>query len=127
VIQSSPSIRLQIRAEARLGEHPPVADQYHMRDPDEPRAELLDLDREGLGIPHGAGEDLHGDRAARAIGQEPEDEVPRVPPPLAAVTVPRQGTLATLERGRGHVADDETAVGQMLVGHGLLDPRWLRE
>ena len=29
--------------------------------------------------------------------------------------------------GRGHVADDETAVGQMLVGHGLLEPRLLRE
>jgi hypothetical protein len=48
-------------------------------------ADLLDLRRQGLGIPGVAFEHFDRDRAAVAVGQQAEGDLQLVPPPFARV------------------------------------------
>jgi hypothetical protein len=96
------------------------------RDPDS-LAELLDLGRQRLGIPHVALEDLDGDRAALPVREKLEDDLQFVPLALARVTELCQGALPALEVRRGDIVKDDAAGGQMLARQGLPDAPLLRE
>jgi hypothetical protein len=79
-----PLDRPQILPQAGVREDPAVADQHHARDR-EPLADLLDLRRQRLGVAGVAREHFDGDRTAVPVGQQPEDDLPRVALAVARV------------------------------------------
>src|SRR3989304_5527079 len=69
---------------ASAREHPAIAARHHARDR-EPLADLLDLRRQGLGVPGVAFKHFDRDGAAVAVGQEPEDDLQLVALAIARV------------------------------------------
>ena len=68
--------------DARLGEHPAVADEHHTRE-GEALAQLLDVDTDGVGVGGVAVEHLDGDRAPLAVAQQAEHDLE-----LVALSIP---------------------------------------
>ena len=112
--------RLELFADPRLGQHPPVADQHHRREP-EALAQLLDLRPDGHRVGGVAGEHLHRHRTSVPVAQQPELDLH-----LAALAVPGMTALgqragASLHPHRGQVIEHQGAFPEMALGQGALD------
>ena len=109
-----------IRAAAGGGQHAPVPDQHHPGDP-EPVLDLGHLAGHGHGVPGVAGKDLDGDRDALGGGQQAVDDLQPAPHPVLRVADGAQRAGPALERGAGHVIQDQGAAGQVPGRRRVLD------
>ena len=109
-----------IRAAAGGGQHAPVPDQHHPGDP-EPVLDLGHLAGHGHGVPGVAGKDLDGDRDALGGGQQAVDDLQPTPHPVLRVADGALRAGLALERGAGHVIQDQGAAGQVPGRRRVLD------
>ena len=100
-----------IRAAAGGGQHAPVPDQHHPGDP-EPVLDLGHLAGHGHGVPGVAGKDLDGGRDAFGGGQQAVDDLQPAPHPVLRVADGALRAGPALERGAGHVIQDQGAAAR---------------
>jgi hypothetical protein len=113
--------RLQVFADARVGDHAAVPDQHHPRQP-EPLLQLVHLGRQRRRVPGLARERLDGDRTALPVAEQAIDDLRPIGPLVPAVAVPGQFAAAPLQIGRADVVQHQGALGQTLLGQATLDP-----
>ena len=107
-------------ADARVGEHAPIPDQTHPRQP-EPVFEFVDLGGQGLRVGGVALEHLDRDRYPGGRAQQPVDDLQPPFHPVSGVPDRPQRAGAALKRRRGHVIEHQRPLGQMPRGKGVFD------
>ena len=110
----------QVLADARRGEHAAIADQHHPAEPEAP-PQLVDLGGHGGGVGGVAGAHLGGDRTARGVAQQADDDLAAAALAVAGVAATGQlAVLAGVPHG-GQVVQREAAVLQVAAGQLGLD------
>ena len=107
----------QVLADARRGKHAAIANQHHAAEPEAP-PQLVDLGGHGGGV---AGAHLGGNRAARGVAQQADEDLAAAT--LAVAGVAAAGQLAVLAGvpDGGQVVQREAAVLQVAAGQFGLD------
>ncbi len=105
----------QVLADARRGKHAAIADQHHAAEPEAP-PQLVDLGGHGGGVGGVAGAHLGGNRAARGVAQQVDEDLAAAT--LAVAGVAAAGQLAVLAGvpDGGQVVQREAAVLQVAAG-----------
>jgi hypothetical protein len=114
--------RRDLGVEARLRDHPAVADQHHMRE-SEARLDLCDLRGERARVGGIALEYFDRHRAAIRGAQQAVDDLQLALLAVAVIAEPGKLAVAPLQVARRHVVEHQRAVAQMLAGERLLDRR----
>ena len=108
-------------ADARFGQHAPVADQHHPRQP-EAAAQLVDLCAHGRRVGGVAVEHLDRHRTALAVAQQAKLDLQLAALGVARVAALGQRTAAPLQVAGGQVVEHQGAFGQVPLGQAVLDP-----
>ena len=124
VIQRRPSTPRQVLADARRGQHAPVAHQHHALQT-EAGAELLYLAGHRLGVGRRALEDLDRKRTTLGRAQQTEDDLQRARLAVAAVPALGQRAMGSLQVTGGQVVEHQRVFLQVPLGQTLLDGRLL--
>ena len=112
--------RFEVLSDARLSDHPAVADQDHPVEL-ETLFELANLRRQRAGIT-----DItvkHLDRHGAALGgtQQPVDDLPLARFAVSAIAILCQWATAALEIAGGQIVEHQAAALEMTPGEGALD------
>ena len=110
----------EVFADAGAGEQAPIADHDHAVER-ETLVELLHLGTQRAGIGGVAFEDLDRDRASVPVAEQREDDLGLARLAVLGVPAPGEGAFRALEVDRGHVAQDEGTVFEVLFGQPSLD------
>jgi hypothetical protein len=109
-----------VLAQPCCGQHAPVADEHHPGE-GEPVLELAHLAGDGLRVAGVALEYLDGDRDAVGGGEQPVDDLQPAADPVFGVADGAQRAGPPLERGGGHVVEDQGPAGQVPGRERVLD------
>ena len=110
-----------VLAQPRGGQHAAVADEHHAGEA-EPVLDLAHLGGDGLGVAGVSVEHLDGDRDAVLGGEQPVDDLQPSPDPVLGVPDGARRAGPPLERGGGHVVEDQGSPGQVPGRQRVLDP-----
>jgi hypothetical protein len=112
--------RFDVLGDARLGDHPAIADQDHMVEA-AALLELLDLGGQRDRIGRVAVKHLNGDRAAVGGAEQAVGDLQRALPPVSAVSALGERAATPFHVARRNVVQHERAVDQMAFGQSGLD------